>query len=215
MGISTDISDRKRAEEALRESERRFRTLIEHSFDGIVLVGPYGTVQYLSPSMRTILGYAEEDLLGSDSANLVHPDNQVSIAASLGRLVQHPGGAVHAEYRFRSRDGQYRWLEVVATNLLQEPVVGAVVLNIRDCTERKWAEQEYATLLTREQAAGVRAEQAEANLGAIIAGSPLPIVTFDRRGQVGSWNAAAKCVFGWGPRMCSASPPPGDGRDAR
>ena len=185
------------AQAVLQQRERRFRTLIEHSFDAIVLLGPEGTVIYRSPSMRSILGYTEDAPADSDPLTLVHPEDRDAITAALGRLVALPGGIVHAEYRFRHREGQYRWLEVVATNLLQEAEVGAIVLNIRDSTERKWGEEEYAKLLTREQTARARAEHAEQSLGAIVDCSPLPIVTRDRSGRVQSWNAAAERLFGW------------------
>jgi diguanylate cyclase (GGDEF)-like protein/PAS domain S-box-containing protein len=129
------------AQVALQQSERRFRTLIDHSFDGIVLIGPTGMVQFVSPSMRTILGYAEEDLVGSRPLDLVHPDDLGPLASAPGTLLERPGKAIHAEVRVRHSDGRYRWLEVVATNLLQEPGVDAVVLNIRDSTERKHLEE--------------------------------------------------------------------------
>ena len=185
------------AQADLRQSERRFRTLTEHSFEGIVLAGHDGAIHYASPSMHTLLGYTKDGLAAVSPSALVHPDDRAAVAAAVGTLLQQPGAIVHAEYRAVHRDGRYRWLEVVASNLLQEPGLHSVVINIRDSTERKWAEDQYATLLTREQAARQRAEKAEASLGAIVAGAPLPLVTFDRGGLVRSWNDAAQRVFGW------------------
>ncbi len=130
-----------RARVDLQRSERRFRTLIHRSFDGIVLVAPDGTVHYVSPAMQRMLGYAEADLMGSRPLDLVHPGDVEAIASAPEALRERPGKAVHAEVRVRHRDGRYRWLELVATNLLEEPSVGAVVLNIRDTTDRKQLEE--------------------------------------------------------------------------
>ncbi len=129
------------AQITLRQSERRFRTLIHHSFDGIVLVTSDGAIQYASPAMSTILGYAGEELVGSRPIALVHPEDLAGIATAPEALLNRPQAPVHAEVRVRHRDGHYRWLEVVATNLLDEPGVGAVILNIRDSTERKQLEE--------------------------------------------------------------------------
>jgi PAS domain S-box-containing protein len=134
-GIAEDITARKQAEEALGASEKRFRALVEKSWDGVTLVAPDGTILYTNPAILRNLGYTPEDVVNRDGFALVHPDDQPTMRQLLARLVHEPGLTLTAQYRVRHRDGSWRWREGMATNLLDEPSVRAVVLNYRDITE--------------------------------------------------------------------------------
>jgi PAS domain S-box-containing protein len=136
------VADRGRAEEAVRRSEGRVRALIDNSSDAIVVVGADGTVQYTSPAVVRINGYAEGEFLGRTGFDLIHPEDRDRILALFHRLAQEPRGRVTAEYRVRHRDGSWQWMEGVATNLLEEPDVQGIVVNYRDITERKRLEEE-------------------------------------------------------------------------
>lgn len=122
-------------------SERRFRALIEYSWDGIALVMPDGTITYASPSISRILGYGVDELVGQNAIDLVHPEEQAHVTELLGRLVQEPLARAESLYRCRHKDGTYRWIEGAGTNLLDDPEVGAVVANFRDVTEAKLAQE--------------------------------------------------------------------------
>ena len=129
-----------------RRSERRFQALIEHSPDGIALMDAYGHTLYAGPSTERILGYRVEELAGRTPAEMFHPDDRPELQAIFQDLLQRPNHALKIEYRFRHRDGTWRWLEGTITNLLHEPGVAAMVLNYRDVTERKQAEARIAQL---------------------------------------------------------------------
>ena len=135
-----DITDRRRAEAALQSSESRFRALIERSSDGIALVDAEGTIVYAGPSTSRILGYSSDELIGADSLTFVHPDDVPAVIARRTETRLNPGDGFTSEHRFKHKDGSWRWLESSATNLLDEPSVGAIVINYRDVTERKQAE---------------------------------------------------------------------------
>ncbi len=126
-------------DQLLRNSEQRFRALIEHGTDGIGLVSSDGTIRYTSPSTSRILGYADEELVGRRAFELIHPDDHASIRARLAEGLQQLGQSVIAECRVRHKDGSWRLIEIVANNLLAEPSVRAIVLNYRDITERRQA----------------------------------------------------------------------------
>jgi PAS domain S-box-containing protein len=126
-------------ERKLAAENARFRALTEHSSDAVVLVAPDGTVLYTSPSTRGILGYEPGEFVGRNGLELVHPDDQERISRRLAELVQAPGTSVTVETQARHKDGSWRWVECVGTNLLAEPAVGAVVVNFRDITERQRA----------------------------------------------------------------------------
>jgi PAS domain S-box-containing protein len=126
-------------DQLLRNSEQRFRALIEHSSDGIGLVSSDGTIRYTSPSTSRILGYVDEELVGRRAFELIHPDDHASIRARLAEGLQQLGQSVIAECRVQHKDGSWRLIEIVANNLLAEPSVRAIVLNYRDITERRQA----------------------------------------------------------------------------
>ena len=127
------------AEQRLLASERRFRALIEHSSDGVVLLSPEATIFYASPSTARILGYVPEELAGRNAFDFVHPEDIASTRTQFEDLKQSPGIVVSAMFRMAHKDGSWRWVEMTGTNLLAEPDVQAIVINLRDVTERERA----------------------------------------------------------------------------
>jgi PAS domain S-box-containing protein len=134
-------AERRQAEEALSRSEKRFRALIENSADAISLIDARGTVLYNSPSYRRMLGYSEEERRGRNTFELVHPDDRERLSGLLARMLQQPDQVVVPPTRVRHADGSWHWIEGVATNLLAEPGVQAIVVNFRDITQRRQAEE--------------------------------------------------------------------------
>ncbi len=141
------LEARRAADEAVRASERRFRALVEHAWDGISLLAPDGTVLENIPDNLSNLGYTPEEFVGHSGLEFMHPEDQPAVRAALAQLLQTPGGRATAQYRLRHKDGSWRWVEAVGTNLLDDPSVRAVVVNYRDVTEHKLAEQERERLL--------------------------------------------------------------------
>jgi PAS domain S-box-containing protein/putative nucleotidyltransferase with HDIG domain len=136
-----DITERKQTEETLQKSEKRFRALVEHSLEEISLVDPDGTLTYESPTSRRPLGYPPNSFVGHNLFDLFHPDERAAAARLLKQTVKHPGSVKEALFRLRHQDGSWRWMEGSLTNLLDEPAVQAVVINYRDVTERRQAEE--------------------------------------------------------------------------
>ena len=124
------------AQASLQESERRFRTLIEKSTDVIALLSAEGTIVYDSPAVTRILGYLPAELVGASVFDYFHPDDRDRAVTTLRAVLEAERTAVEARFRFRHRDGSYRWLEGTGTNLLEDPAVKAVLLNYRDVTDR-------------------------------------------------------------------------------
>ena len=139
--VVRDITARKQAEAALRETEERFRALIEQSHDGVTLLSAEGAVLYDSPSVARMLGYSAAERVGRRVVEFAHPEERAGLAESLAQFAQRPGAVAAAQLRFLRKDGTQVWLESVRTNLLHEPAVQAIVVNYRDITERKRAEE--------------------------------------------------------------------------
>jgi PAS domain S-box-containing protein len=134
-----DITERRNAEQLLRQSEQRFRALIENSADGFVLLDREGRITYAGPP---VLGFENQQFLGHSVLELIHPDDLEYVCASLAEITTRPGKTATATYRVRHADGSWRWMEARAKNLLADPAVGGLVVNYRDITERKQHEKE-------------------------------------------------------------------------
>jgi len=132
---SRDVTDRVRAEQAVRTSEERFRSLVQFSSDVALVLDGDGSITFASPASREVLGYTPEQVVGLAATDLIHPDD-VGLFESRVRSVSPPGGDTAAVFRVCHRDGTWRWAEAVATNLADEPSVAGVVVNLRDVTGR-------------------------------------------------------------------------------
>jgi PAS domain S-box-containing protein len=133
--------ERRRQQAELQANERRFRALIENSADAIALVSPDGTLLYDSPAAPGLLGYGAGTLLGRDLFDFIHPDDHAAGQTFVASLLGQPASKARVDVRFRHGNGSWRWLEATGSNLLDEPSVGAIVLNYRDVTEQRLAEQ--------------------------------------------------------------------------
>ncbi len=140
-GVALDISGRKQAEEALRRSEQRFRSLIENATDITIILDAEGIFRYVSPSVKRILGYLPQRTIGRSVFETVHPDDTALITDTLKKAIQNPKTSQSAvEYRVRHRNGSWCFLEAVATNLLHDSAVEGIVINCHNITKRKLAE---------------------------------------------------------------------------
>jgi PAS domain S-box-containing protein len=142
-GAVIDVTERKRADETLRKAEERFRALIENSADGISLINSEGAVVYASPAMGRILGLAMEEVQ-TLRLDLIHPDDQEMVLNAWKELRATPGKLLRLRYRFRYQDEAWRWLDVTTHSLFSDPSVEALVVNFRDITERKRAEEKLS-----------------------------------------------------------------------
>jgi diguanylate cyclase (GGDEF)-like protein/PAS domain S-box-containing protein len=117
---------------ARRKNERRFRSLIENSSDIITVVDPAGLILYESPSVERLLGHAPGDLIGTLLTAHVHPEDAAALVEALATQ-----STPSVEFRFATRDREWRHLEATVKALIHDPDVGGIVLNCRDITARK------------------------------------------------------------------------------
>lgn len=140
-GIATDITERKQAENELRLTEQRYRALIENAPDGIVLIGLDGHFKYASPSVERIFGYTYDEALAGDPNAFTHPEDLPMVLAELMKLIEDPAHTPTLQYRFRHKNGNWRWIESTFSNLSAVPGVEAIIINFRDIHARKLAEE--------------------------------------------------------------------------
>ena len=188
--------ERKRAEEALRSSEERFRSLVQNALDIITVLEADGTRRYESPSIKRILGYDPQELIGTNAFDYVHPEDVERVWSAFAEAQQSQEVSPFVEFRIRHADGSWRYLEAIGYNRLDDPSVRGVVINSRDVTERKQAERERARLLAREQAAHSEAETAREHLKAILDNLSEGVLVADPEGRVVFANPAARTMLG-------------------
>ena len=121
--------------------QQRFRSLVQHSSDIVTIVGRDLSIVYESPSAARALGHEATQLLGTDFTNLLHPEDRTRAVAIFSDLLKQPAAAIGVEWRLRQLDGAWMHAESVCTNLLNDDAVRGLVVNTRDVTERKHAEE--------------------------------------------------------------------------
>jgi diguanylate cyclase (GGDEF)-like protein/PAS domain S-box-containing protein len=137
-----DITERWQAEAAVRQSEERFRSLVQNASDLITVIEADTTIKYQSPSVAQVLGYRPEDILGTRLSDLIHADDVARTLAVLHDAVGNPAARATAEMRVRHRDGSWRNVEFIGTDQRDNLAIGGFVLNIRDVSERNALEQQ-------------------------------------------------------------------------
>jgi PAS domain S-box-containing protein len=139
ISLALEAWERKRAEQALRDSEERFRTLIEHSYDLIFEASVDGKFLYLSPNHEDVLGYEPSELMGKDIFENIHPDDRAYVIAEFTRIMGEFSSG-HATFRLRDKNGEWRWLESAGKPFRNVAGEIRAVIASRDITERKSAE---------------------------------------------------------------------------
>jgi diguanylate cyclase (GGDEF)-like protein/PAS domain S-box-containing protein len=125
-----------------REGEERFRALVQNSSDVVMVLNAGGTITYESPSVKSVLGYEPEVLLGTTFIRLLHPDDSPGAVAVLTAGMRHAGPTALLQWRMRHADGRWLHCEIVGTNLLEHPRVKGFVFTARDITDRKALEEQ-------------------------------------------------------------------------
>lgn len=170
---ANNITSQKEAERLLILSEKRYKALVEHGLDAVVVLTEDGKPLYVSPAVEKILGYNKEECETLDLFSLTHPDDLEKVAAVWQQVMEQPGVPIAgAVSRIRHKDGSWRWLQDTITNQLHEPSIAGIVDNFTDVTDELMAQQK---LLQKQQ----ELEQAEANYREIFEKANEGILIYD------------------------------------
>ncbi len=140
IGSMQDITERKIAELKLLDSEKRFRSLVQNGSDMIKILDSSGIFTFSSPSVEKVLGYSQEEIVGKSTFEFIHPDDLQDILNHF-QVIKKTDYHEIPYFRFKNKNGEWRWLETKLTNLLADPAVQGIVSNSRDVTEKKKAEE--------------------------------------------------------------------------
>jgi PAS domain S-box-containing protein len=142
--LRAEIIERERAEEALRQSELRARSLIENVSDIVTILEPDGVIRYESPSIERTLGYTPEELVGRNAFEFVHPEDIAGIQQAFARSLDEQSDFSTAVFRWQHKDGSWRTLEALGKDMSDDSSIGGVVIISRDITDRQHTEKLYS-----------------------------------------------------------------------
>ncbi len=207
-GLMTNISKRKRAEDELeryrgdleklvverteeleqanvrlRDSERYYRSLIRNAPDMIDILNEDLTIRWASTSAGRITGYRPEDSYGKSILDNIHPEDASEVMEMFDRVLKDPETPQSITVRYRHKDGSWQYHEAIASNRLEDPAVQGIVLNTRDITDRKRAEQELRA--------------SEERYRSLVETSPDSIILTDLSGAVLMVNQSGVSLFGY------------------
>ena len=156
---------RKRVETELIRRERYFRTLTENALDILTILNQQGDFLYNSPSLKRVLGFDPKDLAGRNFFALVHPEDLPRVLEGFEHGLKDQDQTITLQFRFQHQDASWRCLEAVGQNRLADPEMAAIVINSRDISDRKLAEE------------GLRESEKQYRL--IFDGNPIPMWVFE------------------------------------
>ncbi|GGL33632.1 hypothetical protein GCM10014719_38540 [Planomonospora parontospora subsp. antibiotica] len=139
----------------LRRHERRARSLVQNSSDIIAVTAADGTLSYVSSSVERILGVPADHWLGRPVAHCAHPDDVRLLEGMRRRLMRDPGATATCQVRMRHADGDWRWLELVGANRMDDPGIRGIVSNARDITETRRVQDQLAHQATHDALTGL------------------------------------------------------------
>jgi two-component system CheB/CheR fusion protein len=185
------LKKRKKVAEIIKQSEQRFRSIIENSYDPIILRDKNFKIIYSSPASERMLGWSKQVRSSEDTRLLIHPDDLAEIINRQDEVYANPGKPVSMIFRMKHKAGHYIWADGIMTNLLNDKNVNAIVSNIRDITDRKKAEQEI--------------KESEAKYKAFFNNSMDGILLTEVDGKILSANPSACEIFNMSEaEMCNA-----------
>jgi PAS domain S-box-containing protein len=158
-------SKRRRVETELVRREKYFRALTENALDILTILSPEGLFLYNSPSVKRVMGYDAKELAGQNAFALIHPEDLPGVLQGFDYGLKNPDQTVTLDFRFRHRDGAWRYLEAVGQSRVTDGEIAGIVVNSRDVSDRKQAEVEL--------------RESEKQYRLIFDGNPTPMWVFD------------------------------------
>jgi PAS domain S-box-containing protein len=145
IGAMQDISSRKLYEERLILNERRFRSLVQDSSDMTAIINIDGDYEYVSPSVKNVLGFTPEYFIGKNAFQFIHPDDAETTVLS-SKSIYDSDSVTLKPFRFQNAQGQWRWIETKLSNQIKNPSIQGIIANSRDITDQRNIQEELRTL---------------------------------------------------------------------
>ena len=196
VGVQNDVTERRRAEEALRDSEERYRALYEDNPSMYFTLDEKGTVLSVNHFGSRQLGYAPEELIGHPVLEIFHEEDRQAVSRYLSASLRAPEQSNGWEARKIRKDGSVLWVRENVRAIRGPGGDTVILVTCEDVTERKRAERERARLLDREQVARAEAEAARQRLRAILDNLTEGVLVAEPQGRLVFANPAANAMLG-------------------
>ncbi len=184
MGFGLDFSDKVQAEKTIKESEEKFRSLVEQASDGVTILSPDGKVLYNSPAVSRITGYNENEIQALNLFDITDPNDLQPMKALFESAINNPGVPLKGStYRLLHKDGSWKWLEYTVTSMLHIPSIDGIVENFRDVTEKIEIEK---IIITEKEISD-----------SIINSLPGIFYLYDNTGKLIRWNKNLESITGY------------------
>ena len=144
--VARDATNMKETERIKDEQEQRISALVQNGADIVGILDKEANYMYISPNIKTLLGYDPETLLGTNALDLIHAADVANALASLKKVLVD-GQVKLAAFRHKNAYGEWRWIETVASNQLHNPAIKGIVISSRDITSRKQIEAERELMI--------------------------------------------------------------------
>ncbi len=177
--VNRNITKRKKAEIAIKNSEKRFRSLINNSNDLIRILDEKRIIVFDSPSSERILGYSEGYFIGKNPLDFIHPDDLETVEMVLNKVYENQNPIIPVEFRIRKLDGKYIPVESSFQNLIDVSGINGIVVTTRPIFERKKAED-----MLRFQAD-------------ILNNVRDCVIVYNLQGKIIYWNKGAEAIYGY------------------
>ncbi len=187
QAVGRDITECQQAEEALEESEAKYRELVQNANSIILRMDPQGQVTFFNEFAQCFFGYGEEEILGQNMVGTIVPRTEKTgrdLEVMILDIGKHPEHYTNNENENMKHNGEKVWIAWTNKAIVDDQGKVTEILCIgNDISPRKKMEEEL--------------RKTSNNLQAVINASPLPIISLDLEGRVTMWNPAAQRVFGW------------------
>lgn len=134
--------ERKESERRLVESEIKFKSLFQSSLDIVNVLDDQYRVTFVTPSIKVVMGYDEEEVIGKVGLEFIHPEDAQRVAKALDELKKNPGQNIIIDTRIRNKKGDWVWMEGKGINKLNDPIINGIIVSFHDISDRKQSEQQ-------------------------------------------------------------------------
>lgn len=180
--VSRDISHIKKLEDEIKNKEKFYGAILKNTQDIITILTSEGNIVYESPSVKSVLGYEIEELVGKNFVNFVHPEDIEHIFKIIETGIQTPDFSAKVECRFKHKDGKWIVLETIGVNKLHDPAIKGILCSSRDISVKKLLAEELQKLT--------------AFLQEILNNAPIGIIRFSENYEVIYENPEARRILG-------------------
>jgi len=196
LGVARDITDRKKADEALQQSEQRYRSLVDTAMDVVFSLSTEGIFQWLNPAFETITGWSRAEWLGKSFVTIIHPDD-LNFAMELFQGVLGEEKAPIYELRILSKTGQYLTGQFTSNLQIQDGEIFGILGIARDISELKRVEDELKKSEEKYRKLYGESKKAEEVYRSLLHSSADAIVIYDLEGKAKYVSLAFTQIFGW------------------